>query len=56
MFAFRTFLALAFASAALANPLEARQATNTNARISDIIDSVDIAVHHQIPNICKAMT
>lgn len=48
MFAIRTFLALALASVALANPLEVRQATNTNAAINTVIDQLDSLVRNQV--------
>lgn len=40
MLFFRTVLALAAATLALANPLIARQATNTNAQIGPILDEL----------------
>ncbi|RDB25781.1 hypothetical protein Hypma_006416 [Hypsizygus marmoreus] len=51
MFAFRTLLAFSTLAGALANPLEARQATNTNVAIHDIVSDLDMQIHINIPNI-----
>jgi len=51
MFAFRAVIALAAASLAFANPLVARQTTNTNAQISAVLDELAVQVHHNIANI-----
>lgn len=53
MFAFRTLLALAAVAGAFADPLQARQATNTNPAIHDIVSNLDVAIHNHIPVICK---
>ncbi|EEB91518.1 hypothetical protein MPER_10108, partial [Moniliophthora perniciosa FA553] len=48
---FRSIFSLACISAVLANPLHSRQTENTNDQINQIVDSLDIAVHVNIPNI-----
>ncbi|KAF8896559.1 POXA3b laccase small subunit [Infundibulicybe gibba] len=51
MFALRAFFALVAVSGVLANPLESRQATNTNSAISAAVDQLDKQIHVNIPNI-----
>ncbi|KAF9266472.1 hypothetical protein L218DRAFT_857848 [Marasmius fiardii PR-910] len=48
---FSSILSFACLTAVLANPLQSRQTTNTNARINQIVDAIDIQVHVNIPNI-----
>ncbi|GLB40142.1 hypothetical protein LshimejAT787_0800130 [Lyophyllum shimeji] len=51
MFAFRALFAFAAIAGALANPLQARQATNTNQAIHDIVSDLDVVMHHVMPTI-----
>jgi len=51
MFALRTLLAFADIAGAFANPLQARQTTNTNVAIHDIVSALDQQIHISIPNI-----
>lgn len=51
MFAFRALFAFAAIAGALAKPLEARHATNTNPAIHDIVSLLDMQMHVNIPNI-----
>lgn len=45
---FRTILALAAATVALANPLAARQATNTNPQISEVLDTLSVQMRQHL--------
>ncbi|KAJ7191937.1 hypothetical protein GGX14DRAFT_528577 [Mycena pura] len=51
MLGLRRIISLAFVAVACASKLAARQATNTNARINPIIDSVDETLRHVGPAI-----
>lgn len=51
---FASLLTLVVASAALATPLQGRQANNTNVAINQIVDALDESIHINIPNICKS--
>ncbi|KAF5379708.1 hypothetical protein D9615_005673 [Tricholomella constricta] len=51
MIAFRALAVLAAVAGALANPLQARQANNTNVDIHDIVSVLDMQIHINIPNI-----
>ncbi|KAG6864471.1 hypothetical protein C0991_009305 [Blastosporella zonata] len=51
MLAFRALFALAAAASAFANPLTARQTTNTNQAIHDIVSALDLSLHVSIPTI-----
>lgn len=53
MFAFRTLLAFTAIAGAFANPLQARQATNTNEAIHEAVTVLDMVIHQAIPNIRK---
>ncbi|KAJ7122655.1 hypothetical protein C8R43DRAFT_1032201 [Mycena crocata] len=54
MFSLR-FFTLAFISVACASKLGARQATNTNAAITKVVDKLDISMHHSGPAILTLM-
>ncbi|KAK0495204.1 POXA3b laccase small subunit [Armillaria luteobubalina] len=48
---FASLLTLIVASAALASPLQGRQASNTNVAINQVVDALDESIHINIPNI-----
>ncbi|KAG5721030.1 hypothetical protein E4T56_gene17960 [Termitomyces sp. T112] len=51
MLALRAFFALAAAAVAVANPLNTRQSTNTNAAINEIVSGLDETMHVVMPNL-----
>ncbi|KAG5354142.1 hypothetical protein C0989_007505 [Termitomyces sp. Mn162] len=54
MLALRAFFALAAAAVAVANPLNTRQSTNTNAAINEIVSGLDETMHVVMPNLRKS--
>ncbi|KAG7089925.1 hypothetical protein E1B28_011557 [Marasmius oreades] len=48
---FSSIFSLACLTAVIATPLHPRQTTNTNVRINQIVDALDIAIHVNIPDV-----
>lgn len=53
MLAFRAVVAFAAATFAFANPLTARQATNTNAQIGEVLDTLSVQARQHMFTVGK---